>query len=183
MGYGTESLWWSGLWVTKVTPRWSPASGVHIIHASAETSMASSRRPLLCVINLAGDMSSATAMAGSCNDPSVSLVCHLVGLCDSPHILSLKSPVRMSTLLKVPSQLSMACCCAFWKGPCMLMINKGGHVRQCELDGQTRPFSPGVVLEYCDVFVYALMDEVHSIGVTCVLGYRGVILCHASSPS
>ena len=55
------------------------------------------------------------------------LVCHhLVGLCDPPHILSLKSPIRMSTLLKVPSHLSMACCCAFTKGPCMLMIMGGG---------------------------------------------------------
>ena len=36
-------------------------------------------------------MSSATAMARSCNVRLVSLVCHhLVGLCDSPHILSLQ---------------------------------------------------------------------------------------------
>ena len=71
--------------------------------------MASTRRPLLCVINQAGEMSSAIAMAGSCNDPSVSLVCpHLVGLCDCPYILSLKSPITMSTLLKVPTHWSMA---------------------------------------------------------------------------
>ena len=74
--------------------------------------------PLLCVISQAGNISSATAMAGSCNVPLVSLVYHhLVGLCDYPPILSLKSPIRMSTRLKVPSHLSMACCCAFSKGP------------------------------------------------------------------
>ena len=82
-------------------------------------------------------MSSAIAMAGSCNDPSISLVCHhLVGFYDSPHILSLKYPMRISTLLKVLSHLSMACCCAFSKGPCDY-DHQGGHVRKSKLDGQT----------------------------------------------
>ena len=120
------------------------ASRVHILQASAETSMASSRRPLLCVINSAGEMSSATAMAGSHNVPLVSLVCHhLVGLCDSPHILSLKSPIRMSTLLKVPSHLPMARCCAFLRGPCMLMITKGGMSSSASRMATPDPSLPG----------------------------------------
>ena len=40
--------------------------------------------------------------------------------------------------------------------------HQGGHVRPSKLDGQTRPFSTGVVSEYCDILVHTLMDEEHS---------------------